>query len=192
MKIYNIIFVLLLIIFMSCSKTTEPVDNEESEMGNEIRIEVLKRIFDLEEHVNWRIQELRHFKSTGENLLSWYTAEEFIEKLKNEENDIGFIRAGTLRLAKCYLNEADNLLIDFLENSDDSIVRLNSARSLAYRGKDNGSEILLNCASGDLIISSSDFERNAAALALLLLEKELPKEYLEWPFADPLFLMLAE
>jgi len=31
---------------------------------------------------------------------------------------------------------------------------------------------------------------NTAALALLILNENLPKEYLEWPFADPLYLKL--
>ncbi|MBN1999274.1 hypothetical protein JW935_17075 [candidate division KSB1 bacterium] len=68
-------------------------------------------------------------------------------------------------------------------------MRLNAARALAYMGYDDGSIYLKDCASGKIVLSSSLFERDAAALALLFLGEKLPDEYLNWNRADPLYVM---
>jgi len=95
-----------------------------------------------------------------------------------------------LLLSTGTLEETERILIDFLNNNKDNIVHFNAARALAYRGRREGIDLLQDCASGNLVLTSSGFERNAAALALLILNEKLPKEYLEWPFADPLYIKL--
>jgi len=100
------------------------------------------------------------------------------------------LRVGVLSLSTGTLEDTERLLIDFLNNNKDDIVRFNAARALAYRGKRDGIDILRNCASGNLVLTSSSFEMNAAALALLILNERLPEEYLEWRFADSLYLKL--
>lgn len=95
-----------------------------------------------------------------------------------------------LLLSTGTLEETERILIDFLNNNKDNIVHFNAARALAYRCRREGIDLLQDCASGNLVLTSSGFERNAAALALLILNEKLPKEYLEWPFADPLYIKL--
>lgn len=189
MKICHLAFsALFLSIFLVCAQTTEPDKNDA--LITDLRIELLKRIYQLDVSVNWKNEELNYFKRTGEDLLSWNTEEEFLEKLKDEQSDIRFRRAGILLLATSQLEEADRFLVEVLKNDEDDIVRFNAARALAYRGKKDGLAILSSCATGDLVLTSSSFERHAAALALLLLSEKLPQEYVAWQFADPLYLKL--
>jgi len=65
---------LLPIIFLFCSHATEP---EKYTIDNDIKIELLKRIFQLEVSYNWKNEELAYYQRTGENLISWYTENEF-------------------------------------------------------------------------------------------------------------------
>jgi len=187
MKVHYFIFLLFPIIFLFCSHTTEPENNAISQ---NIQLEFLKRIFQLEVNNHWKYEELNYYKRTGEDLLSWSTEEEFYQKLKDENNDISFLRVGVLLLSTGRLEETEKLLLDFLNKHEDDLVRFNAARALAYRGRKDGVELLRSCASGKLVLTTSSFEINAAALALLLLNEDLPKEYSEWSLADPLYLML--
>ena len=88
------------------------------------------------------------------------------------------------------LEEVDSYLVEVLKNDGDETVSFNAARALAYRGKKDRVEILRSCTAGDLILTSSGFERHAWALALLILGEKLPEEYVAWQFADPLYLEL--
>lgn len=110
--------------------------------------------------------------------------------MKDEQSDVSFRRAGILLLAMSQLEEVDSYLVDVLKNDEDEIVRFNAARSLAYRGGKDGLSLLNSCAAGDLVLTSSSFERHAASLALLLLSEKLPQQYISWQFADPLYLKL--
>lgn len=186
MKTNYLNLITLTILFLSCSQTTEPLN---ASINSNTKIDLLKRIFQLEVNNNWKYQELSYYKRTGENLISWNTEEEFYQILMNDDCDIALLRVGVLRLSTGTLNETDSLLLDFLEH-EDGLVSLNAARALAYRDKRNGLEILQNCASGRIVLTSSSFEMNYAALALLILKENLPEEYLEWSFADPLYLKL--
>ena len=187
MKTKYLNLITLTILLFSCSQTTEPLNHP---VDSEIKIELLKRIFQLEVDNNCKYQELSYYQRTGENLISWDTEEEFYQAIKDKDCDIAILRVSVLSLSTGTLEETDSLLLDFLNNHDDDLVRLNAARALAYRDKKDGIEILLSCASGSLVLTSSSFEMNYAALVLLILDENLPQEYLEWPFADPLYLKL--
>ena len=187
MKVNRVTTFIFVAIFLFCTHSTDPEDNAISE---NIQVELLKRIFQLEVMTYWKNEEINYYKRTGEDLISWSTNEEFYQKLKEENNDISFIRAAVLLLSSGNLEETDILLLNFLNTHDDDLVRFNAARSLAYRGRKGGIEILRNCASGELVLTVSAFEINAAALALLILKEELPQKYIENSMADPLYLEL--
>ena len=174
---------ILTILFLSCSQSTEPL---KSSFDSDSKIELFKRVFQLEVDNHWKYQELSYYKRTGEDLRSWATEEEFYLIIKDENCDIAILRVVVLSLSTGTLEETNSLLLDFLDN-EDGLVSLNAARALAYRNKNDGLEILQECASGNFVLTSSSFEMNYAALALLILEEQLPQEYLDWPFADPLY-----
>jgi hypothetical protein len=186
MKTILFILISLTILALSCSQSTEPLSTS---INADTKIEMLKRIFQLEVNNHWKYQELSYYQRTGENLISWNTEEEFYQVLLNDDCDITLLRIGILSLSTGSLPETDNILLDFLDH-EDGLVSLNAARALAYRDKQDGLEILQDCASAKIGLTSSSFEMNWAALALLILDVNLPQEYLEWQFADPLYIKL--
>lgn len=188
MKVIKITLIFFIFFLFTCSKIIEPVGIKDN---SDIQKELLKRVFLLKASIDWCYEEFHYYKKTGNELMTWSTHEQFIQKLKNDKDDVSFKRVGVLRLSGYYSEDTEILLIDFLRNDDDTITRFNAAQVLAFYGKKYGIDILLQCATGELVLSSSSYERNAAALALLLLDEKLPKQYTDWQFADPIYLRIA-
>lgn len=188
MRRFKYLIIMVSLISLHCSHVTEP--GHDMKIDDNIKIELLKRIFLLEVNNDWKNAELSYFKATNEDLKSWSTEKELIQKLQDEDSDIIFVRSGILLLSTSSDEGIDNLLIDFLNTHDDGIVQLNAARALAYRGNKAGLSLLQKCAAGEMVLTSSGFEINAAALALLILEEELPVKYSKCRIADPLYLLL--
>ncbi|MDZ7376153.1 MAG: hypothetical protein ONB13_05995 [candidate division KSB1 bacterium] len=190
MKTYQLIFLAIITsLFLFCSQATEP--SKSDYFSEDIKIELLKRIYLLDVSKSWKWEELNYYKRTGKDLVTWYTEHEFIQKLKSELDNLDFSRSGILLLAASQLDEAEQLLFDVLKNANDQFLRFNAARALAYRKKKDGLDLLYRCAAGDLVLTSSELERHDAALALLLLGERLPQEYLNSGFADPLYVKLS-
>lgn len=185
MKTQKIILLLFLFSLLSCSKSSTAPEIEK--IQPEFKVEALRKIFLLDVHTDWQYAEFNHYVSTKEDLRSWSTAEELIQKLK-ETDDRSFRRAGILLLASNPEPEVENVLLDFF-NNEEGIEKLNAARVLAYRENSTGLSYLKSCVSGNTVLTSSGFERNAAALAILLLNQDLPQEYREWEMADRLYLL---
>ena len=186
-----LIFVFLFLV-LHCQQSTEPLKNYTiyAATDPEIRIDLLKRIYLLDVKNTWQNAEFSYYRATNQNLMTWSTEIELQQKLQESDNDIIFSRAGVLLLSESKTDQTENILIDFLNNHSDDIVRLNAARALAYRGNKSGLELLKKCAAGEMIMTSSLFEVNAAALALLILDEELPDKYSETGVADSLYLKL--
>ncbi len=191
MKIYrSILFVVLPAMLLYCSQTTAPINGLK--LSDDLQIELLKRIYLLDVTENGTLEQLNYYKRTGTDLVTWSTEEEFLQKLKGEINHLEFSRPAVLLLAGSQVAEADQFLLDVLKNASDQFLRFNAARALAYRGKNDGLELLRQCAVGDLVLTNSGLEQHAAALALLLLNEKLPTAYLQSGFADPLYVKLSK
>jgi len=188
MKTFTLMCLFFALTLNFCSQSNEPTDaSENNGMDRTIQLDLLKRVFQLEARYTWKHEELVYFKRTGDDLISWYTEEEMLAELQKEDCDLGLRRAGVLIIANSPTTAVEEMLSEFLVNDDDAIVQFNCACALAYRGKLDGLEMLTQCAIGELVLTSSSFERNSAALALLLLGHKLPQAYLDWQFADPLY-----
>ncbi|NQT26679.1 HEAT repeat domain-containing protein [candidate division KSB1 bacterium] len=187
MKLYKYLIIVVSVLSLHCSHSTEP---ETDILTNDIKIELLRQIFRLDVGIDWSNEKFNYYRVTNEELPFWSTEAELRDILREDDIDIRLLRVGTLLLYEHTSPDANVLLLDFLNNHRDDLVRFNAARALAYRDNKAGIDLLNECASGQLTMTSSGFEVNAAALALLILGEELPEEYYELHIADPLFMRL--
>ncbi|MCK4626157.1 MAG: hypothetical protein KAV00_12645, partial [Phycisphaerae bacterium] len=101
------------------------------------------------------------------------TADEAVDRIQNS-SDSRFRRVATLVLGLHSGIKARTKLVELLKD-DDPLVALHAARWLAYRGQRQGMAVLKKCAIGKDALSSSEFEREAAAWALLALGERPPR-----------------
>ena len=139
----------------------------------------------MESKYNWEYANNNYFRATGKDFEYGSTSDDFAQSLQDKNIDIRIMRAGV----KIIVSESnEELLIDFLKNHDDGLVQLNSAVALAYLGNSIGLDMIIDCAKGKIVLSSSSNERHHAALGLLLLNKKLPDEYMNWFGADEYYI----
>ena len=190
MKKYFFIFVFPFLVF--CSTINEPLELDEEVLNLKIRQESLKKIYRLQIWGEWEIRKHNYYLSNGTEFSEGFTTEDFHQSLKSENIDIRILRTGILKLPLRSNDETEDLLLDFLNNHNDSIVRLNSAIALAVLGNKTGLALLKKCAEGNMVLSSSGHEKNDAALGLLLLNEKLPGEYFSWRQADPYYQLIDQ
>ena len=189
----NIIFVILIpvLLIISCSKITEPVEVDKDVLYTKVKQESLLKIYSLKARYFWQNKRFSYFQSNGTEFDYGYTANDFHQKLKSTNIDISILRAGVLILPLQKIDATESQLLDYLNNHDDFFVKLNAGLALAYLGKGAGINILRKCAKG-YVLSSSGHEKNDAALGLLLLNEKLPEEYYSDSFSDSYYQLINQ
>lgn len=189
MKTYRLILILFPLI-LSCSDINQTLEEENNKQRSELINKSLRKIYLLESKVKWEIAMHRYFVVNGKEFDYGSNEEDFNQTLNNIDIDISVLRAGITRLPLFMTDITEELLLSFLNSHDDFFVQVHSAVTLAYIGNRTGVDLLRNCAEGKIVLSTSNYERDYSALGLLLLNEELPDDYINYFWADEYYTML--